>query len=294
MLGTVLEYDASRNNSNVSGWRWAVYAVVAVSITISFISARGCFRKKNENRLTSAETQVQIAQTNIVENKNVTVQRQKPATGLSFAAKQASQWAADASGRSARERTLLLRLADAESQGKLSIAADTIETLRSIPSMADLDDKLARRLGDLNIQRLYSGKPVPWVAEVKVRRGQNINLIAREHGTTIAAICKLNKISPDDKLKAGSTLRVLEFVRAAFVVHKKTYYADLSLNGKWFKRYYVSTSKKTKPGAYPITSAPQEGPQSRFAELDIRIAPKDVQELSMFLAPGSSLTISEM
>ena len=290
MLGTVLEYDASRKPNMVSGWRWAVYAVVLVSIAISFVSARGCFRNKNEKPLTVAKTQIETTRTNVAETAR------KPQTALksSIAAKQASRWAADASGRSVRERTLLLRLADAESQGRLSIAADTIETLRAIPSMADLDDKLARRLGDLNIQRLFSGKPVPWIAEVKVRRGQNINLIAREHGTTIAAICRLNKISPNDRLKAGRTLRVLEFVRAAFVVHKQTHYADLSLNGKLFKRYYVSTGEKTKSGAYPITNAPEEGPQSRFAELGIKIAPKDIQELSMFLAPGSSITISEM
>ena len=89
-------------------------------------------------------------------------------------------------------------------------------------------------------------------------------------------------------------MRVLEFPRAAFVVHKQTRHADLSLNGKLFKRYYVSVKKETQPGAYPITSASKEGPRSRFAALGVKVAPVDMRELDMFLAPGSSLTISEM
>ena len=92
----------------------------------------------------------------------------------------------------------------------------------------------------------------------------------------------------------GRKLRVLEFPRAALVVHKQTRYADLSLGGKLFKRYYVTTKSGCAPGAYPITSKSDEGPRSRFAALGIRIAPVDLLELDMFLAPGSLLTVSEM
>ena len=66
------------------------------------------------------------------------------------------------------------------------------------------------------------------------------------------------------------------------------------LNGRLFKRYYVSVKKDTKTGAFPITSNANEGPRSRFSSLGIRVAPADMKELDMFLAPGSSLTISEM
>ena len=157
-----------------------------------------------------------------------------------------------------------------------------------------MDDKLARRLGVLNVRRLFSGEPVPWVAEVTVRRGQSVHRIAKEHGTTVAAVRQLNGLSPAEEPAAGRRLRVLEFPRAAFVVHKQTRHADLTLNGKLFKRYYVSVKKETPSGAYPITSAAKEGPRSRFAALGIKVAPIDMRELDMFLAPGSSLTISEM
>ena len=160
--------------------------------------------------------------------------------------------------------------------------------------MADIDDKLARRLGDLNIRRLFSGEPVPWVRETTVRRGQSVHRIAREHGTTVVAVRRLNGLSSSEEPKVGRRLRVLEFPKAAFVVHKQTKYADLMLNGKLFRRYYVSTKPDTKPGAYPITGKFDEGPRSRFSALGIRVAPSDMQELDMFLAPGSSLTVSEM
>ena len=299
ILGTVVEYDANhRWRNQPSGWRLAVYAVVLVAVLISFISARGCFSPKPSSNAKgdAAVAKASTASDGIRQAKHKKTSQTSPAKIQvpSQAARQASSWAENASGRSARERTLLLRLADAERQGRLAIAVDTIEQLRARPSMADIDDKLARRLGTLNVKRLFSGEAVPWVVDVTVRRGQSVHRIAKEHGTTVAAVRQLNGLSPAEEPKAGRTLRVLEFPRATFVVHKQTRHADLTLNGKLFKRYYVSVGKNTVPGAYPITSAPNEGPRSRFAALGIRVAPTDMRELDMFLAPGSSLTVSEM
>jgi LysM repeat protein len=256
---------------------------VLSAVLISFISPRGCFSRKSGGKDdTGSSSTVPVPAS------------PKPILSPSPAVKQALSWAENASGRSARERTLLLRLADAERQGRLGIAIDTIEQLRARPSMADIDDKLARRLGDLNVKRLFSGESVPWVAEVAVRRGQSLHRIAKEHGTTVAAVCRLNGLAPSAKLDVGRHLRILEFPRAALVVHKQTRHADLMLNGKLFKRYYVSVGDNTPPGAYPITNAPDKGLRSRFAELGIRVVADDMKELDMFLAPGSSLTVSEM
>ena len=191
ILGSVVEYDANRRRRNQSGgWRLAVYVVVLAAVLISFISARGCFSRKPQSK---AENEVSPPKKIAVpDSKTPEVQAPKAAVpapakvqALSPAAKQASSWAKNASGRSAKERTLLLRLADAEMQGRLAIAVDTIEQLRSRPSMADLDDKLARRLGELNMRRLFSGESVPWVVDVTVRRGQSVHRIAKEHGTTV-------------------------------------------------------------------------------------------------------------
>lgn len=301
ILGTVVEYDASRRRNESGGWRLAVYAVVLVAVLASFISARGCFGRKPSGKIEVIKSEPPSRSLTVPLESAVSQLATKTSptspvvkAELSKAAKQASSWAANASGRSQRERTLLLRLADAESQGRLAIAVDTIMQLRAIPSMADIDDKLARRLGDLNIRRLFSGEHVPWVSTTTVRRGQSVHRIAREHGTTVAAIRQLNGLSATDEPKVGRKLRVLQFPRAAFIVHKQTRHADLMLNGKLFKRYYVSVKKDAKTGAFPITGNANEGPRSRFSSLGIRVAPADMKELDMFLAPGSSLTISEM
>ena len=156
-----------------------------------------------------------------------------------------------------------------------------------------MDVSLITELGR-EFYRLFSGEPVPWVAETVVRRGQTVHRIAREHGTTVAAVRRLNRLGQKEEPEVGRKLRVLEFPKATFVVHKQTHHADLLLGGKLFKRYYISAGAAAVPGAYPITSKSDEGPRARFASLGIRAAQSDMLELDMFLAPGSMMTISEM
>ena len=210
---------------------------------------------------------------------------------LTPAAKLAEKWLSTASTRPQMERTLLERLADAERQGRFAIAADTIERLRTRPAMADLDDQLAQRLGALNFNLLMSGAKNPWTTTVEVRRGDKLQRLAREHGTTMAAVLTLNNLKDSNHISVGQKIRLLEFPKAALVVHKGTKIADLTLNGKFFKRYYVATGSKTAPGPYPITR--DKGPIDRFAELEIKAAASDRDELKMFLAPGSSLAIAD-
>lgn len=295
LLGSVIEYDTSRDSDSPNGWKWAVCVVLSIAAVVSFLSARGCFRSKETHPLASAPYVIPVPQTP-TGAASATNAASDAKSGLvqSNAAVAAATWLTGASLRTPRVHTLLQRLADAERLGQLAIAVDTIEKLRGQPSVADLDDRLARRLGDLNIRRLFSGEPVPWVAETTVRRGQTIHRIAREHGTTVAAVRQLNGLSDDETPKVGRKLRVLQFPRVALVVHKQTRCADLMLGDKLFKRYYVSAGSRCRPGAYPITGKADEGPRSRFSSLDIRIAPVDMKELDMFLAPGSSLTVSEM
>lgn len=314
VLGSVLEYDASRRPDGSSGWKWAVCIVLLVAIVASMISARWMFRSRVPIKISPPveDAGIRFAQggqdsrltkpTNgvigIISAPHVGQGSTNSSAALDMMALdqpgEADEWAENSSARSARERTLLQRLADAERLGRFAIAVDTIEQLRARPSMADLDDKLARRLGAYNIKRLFSDEVTPWTVEATVKRGQTVHRIAREHGTTVAAVRQLNGLGPQEEPKPGRRLRVLEFPKSTFVLHRQTRHADLILGGKLFKRYYVSVGKNTLPGAYPITSKAEEGPRSRFSALAIRVAPADMLELDMFLAPGSSLTISEM
>ena len=299
MLGSVIEYDPSRRDDSSGGWKITASVVLVLIVVASFFSARGCFKsspgpvQKPENPPIVAVAQPDVGAPAAKTNAAVAMTDNLPSVQTA-AVKEAESWAEKSSVRPQRERALLQRLADAERLGRLEIAVDTIEQLRARPSMADLEDKLARRLGCLNVRRLFSGEPVPWVVETTVRRGQTVHRIAREHGTTVAAVRQLNGLGPREEPESGRKLRVLEFPKAALVVHKQTHHADLTLGGRLFKRYYLSTGRDTRAGAYPITSKSEEGPRSRFAALGIRVAPADMLELDMFLAPGSMLTVSEM
>ena len=45
-------------------------------------------------------------------------------------------------------------------------------------------------------------------ATYKIRKGDNLGKIAARHGTTVAALCRLNGISKNSKIQAGKVLRV--------------------------------------------------------------------------------------
>ena len=93
-------------------------------------------------------------------------------------------------------QNLLLKLEKAEAAQDVELAVATIEQLRALPgeAVADLDNSLARRLGELNIRRLFVGKNRQWVKEVVVRRGDSATRIASENGSTLASLLKLNEL----------------------------------------------------------------------------------------------------
>ena len=297
------------DNEETHRLRWA-FAFLAVVATASFIYARGCKAQPAVPDGRPAPAQPEPATPSATppapdtapatqpkaprpDAKTVLPQNPPPAkpTAKSPAAKRAERWLASSATCPQTERTLLERLAEAERQGRTALAIDTLEKLRARPAMAYLDDQLARRLGELNVQMLLSETRTPWTAVVEVKRGDSLQRLAREHGTTLAAALRLNNLKDSNHLSIGQKIRLLEFPKAALVVHKQTKIADLTLNGKFFKRYYVSTSAATKPGPYPITR--EKGPLDRFAELSIRAAEDDRDELKMFLAPGSALAIAD-
>ena len=71
----------------------------------------------------------------------------------------------DLSRRPVKVRNLLMRLEKAEQDRDIEMAISTIEQIRALPGnpAADLDDKLARRLGALNIRRLFILNSNQWV-----------------------------------------------------------------------------------------------------------------------------------
>ena len=196
----------------------------------------------------------------------------------------------DHSRRPVKVRNLLMRLGEAERLGDAELAVSTIETIRSLPGSpaADLDDALARRLGVLNVRRLLKLKNAQWVRQVTVGRGGSASRIAAENGSTLASLVALN--GNVDRLIVGQKLHVMDHPRFNLVIHRRSRTADLSLNGKFFKRYDLQDDVKAKEGAYELP----EKKRAFWANVGLILKPADRAELEMLLPVKTSVLISEM
>lgn len=194
--------------------------------------------------------------------------------------------------RPVKLRNLLMRLEEAEKRHDVEMAVTTIEAIRSLPGSpaADLDDSLARRLGRLNLARLFVLKNAQWVKEVTVKRGDSASRIAAENGSTLASLAKLNGGSVD-KVVLGRRLFVMNHPRFNLVIHRRSRTADLSLNGKFFRRYDLVGGVSGKEGAYEL---PQRMRSFWLNDLGVRFNASDRAELEMLLPVGTSVLVSEM
>ena len=189
-------------------------------------------------------------------------------------------------------QNLLLKLEKAEAAHDVELAVATIEQLRALPgeAVADLDNSLARRLGELNIRRLFVGKNRQWVKEVVVRRGDSATRIASENGSTLASLLKLNELPSADRLNVGQKLEVMDHPRFTIVVHRAAKYADLTLKGKFFRRYDIIAPVRAEEGNYETPAKLK----AFLAEKGIALSPEDRAELDMLVPAKSSLLVSEL
>ena len=195
--------------------------------------------------------------------------------------------------RPAKVRNLLMRLEEAEKRHDIEMAVTTIETLRALPGSpaADLDDSLARRLGALNMQWLFGLRNAQWVKTETVGRGDSASRIASENGSTFGSLARLNggrdKV---EKIIIGQKLRVMNHPRFNLVLHRRTKTADLSLNGKFFKRYDLQGGVKARAGAYEMPEKRRlfwQGIGSCFKDADRA-------ELDELLPKATPILVSEM
>ena len=207
-------------------------------------------------------------------------------------ARQVQAWIATSQDRPQNERVLLDRLFKAELEGNPTLAIDAIRRLYPRPAMADIQDALMRRLGDLNFQTLFSGQNNPLVTTIIAKRGDSRDRIAREHRTTATAVIKLNPKIKWDKLKPGDPVRVLFVPSPTLVIHRQRGYADLSLKGElFFNRYDVTVKKTARDGIYPISYESSESIWARFRELGINAQKR--AEIEMFLTSGSRIIVAD-
>ena len=189
-------------------------------------------------------------------------------------------------------QNLLLKLEKAEAAQDVELAVSTIEQLRALPgeAVADLDNSLARRLGELNVRRLFVDKNRQWVKEVVVRRGDSATRIASENGSTLASLLKLNELPSADRLRVVQKLDVMDHPRFTIVVHRVAKYADLTLKGKFFKRYDIIAPVRAAAGNYETPARLR----AFLAEKGITLAPADSAELDMLVPAKSSLLVSDL
>ena len=195
--------------------------------------------------------------------------------------------------RPAAERVLLEKLAAAERQGEIVVAIDTIKRLCDRPAVADLHPRLWERLGQLNMQLLLSDRSSPWTARVTVKRGDSRDRLARDNHTTSAALDRLNPKTNWKSIRPGDVIRVLQNPRAVLVIHKGLGFADLSLKGAFFHRYSFSGGAHATAGVYPVSREPGKTAHAYLRDLCVSFSPQDRSDLEMFLAPESSITVSD-
>lgn len=194
--------------------------------------------------------------------------------------------------RPPKVRNLLLRLEAAEKMGNIEMEATTIEALRSLPGepAADIDDILARRLGQLNLRWLFALSNRQWVAEVTVRTRETAARIAAAHGSTLASLIRLNALKDADNIRVGQTLKVMNHPRFSLTVHRRARYADLHLNGKFFNRYDISGEAQIcEVGVYKTT----ETLRDQLPALGLKFSLRDRIELETLIPAGASIVVSE-
>ena len=278
-----IEYDPRRMEREPSGlgWVFALVALVAlVSLTWSLVR-RYRARAEEPQQLTEVvEAVVEAAETNQAPTAAEPLPPAPPVVEQSAYAR-----------RSPRLRNLLMRLEEAERRRDVEMAVTTIEEIRALPGSpaADIDDSLARRLGTLNVRRLFDRRNAQWVKQVVVRRGDSASRIAVENGSTLATLVKLNG-GDVNRIVPGKTLYVMDHPRFNLVVHRRSRTVDLSLNGKFFRRYDLQGEVKAKGGAYELP----ERKRAFWTNVGLQLKTSDRDELETLLPSGTPVLISEM
>lgn len=277
-----VEYNPRQMEREPSGLGWivAVIALLAlVSLTWTLVKR---FRSPDEEMQAEA-VEVQTVVSAVGETNRTSTAVEPPPVSIARTTV--------LSRRPVKVRNLLMRLEEAEKNRDLEMAVTTIEAIRALPGSpaADIDDALARRLGSLNVRWLFEQKNAQWVKKVTVKRGDSASRLAVENGSTLASLVKLNNVDAS-RIVLGQQLYVMDHPRFNLVIHRRTRTADLSLNGKFFRRYDLRDEVTAKEGAYELP----ERKRAFFANIGATLKPSDLEELDVLLPAKTPVLISEM
>lgn len=294
-----IEYDPRQSEEPSGGLGWAVAAIAFVALASLAWTIVGRFRSK-ENDAEIGEILGEGPRPAVVAVGQKPEKTDPPSSGHAISTKPPEPDAAppgrtledsDILKRPVKLRNLLIRLEEAKKRRDIEMEVTTIELIRAMPGSpaADLDDSLARRLGTLNIRRLFELRNAQWVGQVTVKRGDVASRIASENGSTLASFARLNGGNVD-KVVLGKKMYVMSHPRFNLVIHRRTRTADLSLNGKFFKRYYIPGKVSGKEGTYEFPASPK----AFWRSLGVEFSAADCAEIEMLMPVKASVIVAEL
>ena len=279
-----IEYDPRQEEQPSGGLGWVIAAVALLAF------ASLAWTLVNRYRSKEAEPQVDVPQ--LVEPQPLASQN-NVTSSLPPVAETPAVKVEDSAivNRPVKLRNLIMRLDEAKKRHDVEMEVTTIEQIRALPGSpaADLDDSLAQRLGTLNMRRLFDLRNAQWVKQTTVKRGDVASRIASENGTTLASLARLNGGNVD-KVVIGRRLYVMDHPRFNLVIRRRTRTADLLLNGKFFKRYYIPGEITGKDGMYEFPS----NPKAFWRSLGVEFKAADRAEIEMLMPAKASVIVSEM
>ena len=83
---------------------------------------------------------------------------------------------------------------------------------------------------------------------------------------------------------------VMSHPRFNLVIHRRTRTADLSLNGKFFKRYYIPGEVSGNEGTYVLPA----NPKTFWRSLGVEFNVADRAEIEMLMPVNASVIIAEL
>ena len=174
------------------------------------------------------------------------------ASGASSAPTAPAQPAAPVPAETLAKIDAAFRMADDD---QLADARTALLALLDDASASGARARIESRLGEIDIELVTTPHAMPEKIDYAIAAGDQIRTIARRYGTTRDLVIKSNGIRNPDVIKVGDRLRILDNVSFAILVNKTSNDLLLTMNGKFFKRYTVSTGKygKTPVGTFKIT-----------------------------------------
>ena len=294
-----IEYNPRQAEEPSGGLGWVVAAIASVALVSLAWTIVGRYRSSGEEISEEPESEGISPVAVVADQAAVKAEERRSASDASTAEPVVSKAEppvrrigdSDFAKRPVKLRNLIMRLDEAKKRRDVEMEVTTIEQIRALPGSpaADLDDSLARRLGSLNLRRLFELRNAQWVKQVTVKRGDVASRIAYENGSTLASFARLNGGNVD-KVVIGKKLYVMDHPRFNLVIHRRTRTADLSLNGKFFKRYYIPGEVSGKEGTYEFPSSSKTFWRSLGVEFDVA----DRVEIETLIPQRSSVIIAEL